>query len=82
MNLESPESRREERENAQESVTIPVEILEELMDMAQRGEGELRNMSNPNWEALKGLFRDIYFGLAEYLPEEPSTKEHPAKTKS
>lgn len=81
--MESPESRQEECEKVQENATVPVEILQELMDMAQRGEGELMNMSNPNREALKGLFRDIYFELEKYLPEEPPTEEHPAeKTES
>lgn len=76
-----PEEHAEEHEKPGENVAIPIEILEELMHMANMGGGELRNKSNPNLEALKRLFRDIYFKLDEYLPEPPAEELSTEKTK-
>ncbi len=65
---------REEKEKAG-NVTIPVEVLEELMDIARMGEGEISNKSQPNLKAIKHGFTKIYLKLEEYLPSEPSTEK-------
>lgn len=76
-----PEENAEEHEKSRGNVAVPVEVLEELMDAAKMGGGELRNKSNPNLEALKRLFTRIYFKLDEYLPEPPAEELSTEKTK-
>jgi len=70
---------REDHEQSQETVPFPLDVLVELKEMARRGEGELMNMSKPRLENLKRLFREIFFKVDEYMPEEPAEEESSAE---